>query len=63
MCILRSCCIGGHACSSGTLGQLIVGYRVLGLEAKIDGELVCGAGCIAVVAARKGAASTGGSCC
>ena len=35
----------------------------IGLEAKIDGELVCGAECMAAAAAHKGAASAGGACC
>ena len=56
--LLRAGCVsmGVHACSSGTLGQLIVGsdrVRLLGsvvkgeLVAKIDGEQVCCAGCLA----------------
>ena len=54
--------MGGHAWPSGTLGQLIVGCCMLGLEAKIDGELVCGAGCMVAVPARRGAVSAGAAC-
>ena len=59
--------------SSRTVGQVIIGGGRLGLlgsivdggpEAKIDGELVCSAGCMAAAAAaHNGAASAGGACC
>ena len=41
----------------------LLGVELDGLDAKIDGELVCDVGCMAAAAACKGAASAGGACC
>ena len=41
----------------------LLGIELDGLDAKIDGELVCGGGCMAAVAAHRGAASASGACC
>ena len=37
------------------MGNSLSVVACLGFEAKIDGELVCGAGCMAAAAAHKGA--------
>ena len=61
-CLRGSGCRDGHARSSGTLGQPIVGCRTPKLEPKIESELLCGSGRIAAAAAHSGAVCAGGAC-